>query len=192
MFNKDFNLTIMKKFSTSNTNFPDKDIGKIDDFISDLRDTCLKDFVGDKPNSQLNRTTAVYYDNENNLIRIDRRSWAFIKCDLDLKVGNKFYRGFCLPLLGSSSLLIFKKENSTLGKTALNSLIKELGIKPVKPNNERFRSYGGLLLESDLQKIVKTRILDFDQQKFISFEKYFTNEIEQVYSGSYLPVFRFR
>jgi predicted transport protein len=189
MFNKDFNLTIIKKFSTSNTNPSDNDIVEIEILTNDLRKICLKDFSGDKPNSQLNRTTAEYQDQNDNLITLDKRSWAFIKFDLNLMVDKKSYRGFCLPLLGSSALLKFKRDKSTLGKTSLNQLIKKLGIKPVKPDDKSFKTYGGLLLEEDVQEIVKNRPLDFDQQNFLSFTKYFTKEIERAYSGRYVPLF---
>ena len=43
MFNKNFNLTIIKKFSTSNTNSSDNDIVEIRILTNDLRKICLKD-----------------------------------------------------------------------------------------------------------------------------------------------------
>ena len=71
----------------------------------------------------------------------------------------------------------------------MNQLIKKLRIKPVKPDDKSFKTYGGLLLEEDVQEIVKNRPLDFDQQNFLSFTKYFTKEIERAYSGRYVPLF---
>ena len=156
-------------------------------FINQIKKLAIENFDG-KTSEILNRTTLEYIDYKGNKVRLDSRTWAYLKYNKNLIINKKLYKGICIPLMGVSALLNFKTSTSKLNKKNLNKLIKNCkDINPIKSSDHK--TYAALLTEADITLILKLKAADFDLKLLRNFTENFNNLVKSSYVGTHIPLF---
>ena len=158
-----------------------------EDFTRQIEKLVIENFDG-RTSEALIRFRLQYTDSKGKAVKLDRRSWAFLKYDMSVIKNGKKYKGICMPLLGVSALINFKASTSKISKKTLNRLIEKMdNVKPIKV--EEFQNYAGLLTEKDIIELLKLIGADFDPQRLKDFVTQFSHWVNVYFSDDYLPVF---
>lgn len=178
-----------RRFSTANDSTTKLIINSSAPILNRLSKLCITSFsVGNLEESASLNRSAIIYNHKNKAIKFDSRTWAFVKINCNISIEDKTYDSVAYPLFGLSNLLKMRNSDSSLNKTTLQDIVRNLGITPFKPEST-LGAYAGLLTEGQVASIFQTRPLEFDTENYRAFCEKFKILIESQYSDKCLPMF---